>query len=249
MVLRVENLGPAHLFAREIPKGAAAIGTSIRKSRITGALLRFAIALLVVMAHGYAIATPLPGPTVISFDVLFGSISYNLIGSSRTTLPWQITGIEVSFSEPITSGDLASLSGVSASSFSGLGTATLTWNFSALSNGNYSFVLAGSGIDALSGSSGALSGGIGFTQDFTVLYGDFNGDGQVNSADIAGVTAAAAEPYNIFADINGDGVVNATDASLIPVTTSIPEPSTVALLGAGLAGIGLARRKGQRLAA
>ncbi|MGE5668004.1 MAG: hypothetical protein ACM338_07400 [Betaproteobacteria bacterium] len=41
MVLRVELGGPAHLFAQEIPSGAVAVGTVIRKSGIAGALLRF----------------------------------------------------------------------------------------------------------------------------------------------------------------------------------------------------------------
>ncbi|MGA8032690.1 MAG: hypothetical protein WCB48_09870 [Casimicrobiaceae bacterium] len=41
MVLRVEIGGPAHLFAQEIPSGAVAVGTVIRRSGMTGALLRF----------------------------------------------------------------------------------------------------------------------------------------------------------------------------------------------------------------
>ena len=43
------------------------------------------------------------GPTVVSYSVIFGSQSYNLIGTTRNRLPWQITGIRAVFSEPITS--------------------------------------------------------------------------------------------------------------------------------------------------
>jgi Dockerin type I domain len=53
-----------------------------------------------------------------------------------------------------------------------------------------------------------------FAQSFKVLYGDFNGDGVVSSADMLGVYYAVSQPYNIFADLNGDGVVNTTDVQI-----------------------------------
>ena len=155
-------------------------------------------------------------PTVVSYSVDFGSQTYNVIGAARTAhLPWTIAGITVTFSKPIASATAASLGGISATGFSGLGTSTLTWTFTGIINATLSTTLAGSGANAIKDAAGnGLSGGAGFTQGFSVLYGDFNGDGVVNAADMLGVAAATKEPYNLFADLNGDGVVNTTDAAI-----------------------------------
>src|SRR5262249_16300981 len=68
-----------------------------------------------------------PAPTVVSFSVLWGAQSYNVTTSARSRLPWQVTGIQVVFSAPITAGSVNSLSGVTATNLAGLGTNTLTW--------------------------------------------------------------------------------------------------------------------------
>jgi hypothetical protein len=156
-------------------------------------------------------------PQVVSYSVDFGVETYNLVGASRTThLPWTITGIRVVFSEPIATANTSSLGGVTATSLSGLGTSTLTWTISAVTNATLATTLAGSGANAIKDSSGnGLSGGAGFSQAFSVLYGDFNGDGVVTAADLLGVTAATKQTYNLFADINGDVVVNTADANIV----------------------------------
>jgi hypothetical protein len=209
--------------------------------------LRSVAALLVLPAFAYAS----PGPTVQSLSVLFGSQSYNLFGSPSINLPWEITGIQAVFSEPITSGNMQLLSGssISPSVFSGLGTSKLTWHFSApFPNGNYGVELDGTGPNALmDAANNALNGGVNETHFFSVLIGDFNGDGQVNSADVNGVTAAESQAYNIFADVNGDGIVDSADvavvSALVPAATSVPEPMTIALIGLGILGLWASRRK------
>jgi hypothetical protein len=161
-------------------------------------------------------------PTVTQFKVLFGSESYNVIGTPRNRLPWQITGIQVVFSKPITSGNINSLTGVTATALSGLGTSTLTWTISPLVLGNYPTTLASSGANALKDAAGTPIAA--FSQNVKVLWADFNDDGVVNSADSVGVNNATVGPYNIFADLNGDGVVNASDVAIVRTRlgTSLP---------------------------
>jgi hypothetical protein len=156
-------------------------------------------------------------PTVVSYSVDFGSERYNLVGASRTThLLWSVTGITVVFSKPIATATTSSLSGISATGLSGLGTTTLTWTFTAITNATLSTSLAGSGANAIKDAAGnGLAGGSGFSQAFSVLYGDFNGDGAVTAADLLGVTVATKQSYNLFADINGDGVVNTADTTIV----------------------------------
>ncbi len=151
-------------------------------------------------------------PTVVSFSVLFGNRSFNLIGASRNRLPWQITGIQVRFSDDIKIGSAASLGGVTVTGFTGLGTNTLTWSISPVTEGNFNAVLAAHGSNGLKDAEGnSINGGEAFTQAFKVLMGDFNDDGAVTTADVEAINSSA-NSSNVFADINGDGVVNGADA-------------------------------------
>jgi hypothetical protein len=162
---------------------------------------------------------------VVSYSVQFGSQSYNLIGSPRTRLPWQITAIQVVFSKPIASGSSASLSGLSATGFSGLGTSTLTWTVPATAQGAFATQLAGSGGNALTDAAGnALAGGSGFAQSFKVLWGDINDDGIVNAVDLSQVAGATSTAYNRFADLNGDGVVNTADVTVARSRVGTTQP-------------------------
>ncbi|HEY3824389.1 MAG TPA: dockerin type I domain-containing protein, partial [Bryobacteraceae bacterium] len=155
-------------------------------------------------------------PTVVSYSVQWGAQTYNLAGSLRNRLPWQITGIQVVFSKAIATASAASLSGVSATGLSGVGTNTLVWSISPLALGTFPTTLAGTGANALKDAAGnALTGGSGFSQTLKVLLGDFNDDGVVNSQDFTLVNAARNQPYNIFADIDGNGVVDANDVQIV----------------------------------
>jgi hypothetical protein len=165
----------------------------------------------------YLASLPAAGPSVTSFKVLYGSENYNVIGSNRARLPWQIHGIQVTFSEPIAHGNAGSLAGVAATGFTGLGTNTLTWTFNPISQASFTTFLAGGGANALTDSSGhGIGNGQGFTQALNILWGDFNGDGIINDADVNGVLAIArGSAYNAFADTNGDGKVNALDIGIV----------------------------------
>ena len=156
---------------------------------------------------------------------MFGTQSYNVTGSVRVRLPWQINGIQVTFSQPITGGSAASLGGLAATGFSGLGTNTLTWTFQPVSLADLTLILAGTGANALTNGSGVgLNNGAGASQRLRILWGDFTDDGAVSSTDLVGVNNARVGAYNIFADVNGDGVVNTTDVNLVRtrIGTTLP---------------------------
>ena len=164
-------------------------------------------------------------PTVTSYQVLWGSASYNVIGTTRNRLPWQISKIRVVFSKPIAQATAASLTGVTATALSGLGTTTLTWTITPIALGNFPTVLSGAGTTAIKDAAGnALAGGSGFSQNLKVLYGDVNDDGVVNSQDLALVNNATKQPYNILMDLDGDGAITTTDVKLVQsrIGTSLP---------------------------
>ena len=156
-------------------------------------------------------------PSVTSVRVLWGSQSYTVTGSARNRLPWQITGIQVVFSEPVAQAALASLSGVTPTGFSGLGTTTLTWNISPIALGNFTASL--SGIADAAGNQMAV-----FNQPLKVLYGDVNDDGVVNSQDLVLDNNATKQAYNMLMDMDGDGTVTSADVKLLQgrVGTSLP---------------------------
>jgi hypothetical protein len=164
-------------------------------------------------------------PTVVSYSVLFGTQSFNMAGSARNRLPWQITGVQVVFSKVVTAPS-ASLSGLTATAVSGVGTNTLTWTVSPLNNlVSTTTKILGTSANAVKDLAGnALGGGVDFSQVLKVLYGDFNDDGVVNAQDLVGVNAGRSQAYNKFADINGDGVVNSTDVAIVKTLLGSTNP-------------------------
>ena len=166
------------------------------------------------------LATPIappPPPTIISYQLLFGSQSFTMPGG-RTNLPWTtVTGVKAKFSKPVT-GNSASLTGVSVTGFSGSGTNTLTWTFNALTRATYNTKLLGTTANAIRDLAGnPLGGGVDFAQTLNVLPGDVSDDGNVASNDSVLVNSARSLPYNVIDDINGDGVVDINDVNLVRV--------------------------------
>ena len=159
------------------------------------------------------------GPSVLEYRVKYGARWYNLIGSPRFDVPWKVTAIQVVFDEPVTTGNVQSLTGITATKLTGLGTTTLTWKVSTILKGSFATALAATGPNALADAGGNLIAP--FSRAVNVLYGDFNDDQVVNGLDEAGVRANVVAPYqtgsagyNQFADLSGDGLVNLIDVGV-----------------------------------
>ena len=150
-------------------------------------------------------------PAVQHYYVEFGSQQYDLIGSNRNDLPWAITGVEVIFNKPISTADVNSLTGIGATGLSGLGTNTLTWSIGTITEGIFATTLANAGPDGIMDAAGTAMANP-FYQNFKVLYGDFNDDGQVTRQDVTGILQQIGQGYDIFADLNGDGRVDLFDS-------------------------------------
>ncbi len=165
-------------------------------------------------------------PRVTELRLLYGTNqSHNLLSSSRTILPWAITGIEAVFSESVT-GTLGSLNvtgiGVpTIATFTGSGTNSLRWTFnSPISVANWGIELLAANIrsvltqEGLDGDGDGDEGGD-FGKSTKVLQGDFDENGIVNIVDAMQVRSKIGGAYVAFADIDGDGDVDLNDMNLV----------------------------------
>ena len=79
-----------------------------------------------------------------------------------------------------------------------------------LTQGSFSAVLG-----AITDAAGNALAGANTSENLDVLYGDFNGDRFVTSADVVGINnVIGSGAYNIFADLNGDGKVDTGDVTI-----------------------------------
>jgi hypothetical protein len=157
-------------------------------------------------------------PAVVDFRVLYGTRWYSVTNNPPRVLPWAITGVRVVFDEPVTTGRAASLTGLTPMRVTGVRTNTLTWRFRAVGRGSFNFGFSSVAANMLKDRSGNPVAG--FNQFVEVLWGDFNGDREVNILDTNELRAALPGPYqgavgsSPYADLSGDGLVNLVDVGI-----------------------------------
>jgi hypothetical protein len=164
---------------------------------------------------------------ITTVKVLVGSTSYTVTPSSPSILPWTVTGIQVTFTEPVLNGNINSLTGITATGFSGIGTDTPTWTFAPTASANLTFTFVTSGLNLISdASNNALNAGGVVQMPLKILAGDVNADGVVNASDLVLVNSGIAQQYNILYDINGDGTVSTADVTAVKakLNTKLPAP-------------------------
>ncbi len=170
-------------------------------------------------------------PVITNILIEWGSKSLSLLNLNRDLPFSDITGFEVTYSDPVNiSGTGLTLTStlhgpkyVPAKIGSGQGVTAETWTLpTAIGIDRLMLALDQANTVAASAPSLKLFGMT--SQSFSVLPGDFNGDGVVTSADMTGVNNATALPYDIWADMNGDGVVDINDVKLArsKIGTSLP---------------------------
>ena len=148
-----------------------------------------------------------------------GAIDFNVnlpfTGSSgiecRSGGPNNAYQIIISFGLPVICNKAAITSGsANIANIAGQGTATMTINLTDVINvQNVTVTLSGVNYGAAMGETPIRIG---------VLVGDTNGNGQVNSSDVAQTKAQSGQQITastFLEDVNGNGVINASDVSLV----------------------------------
>jgi hypothetical protein len=110
-------------------------------------------------------------------------------------------------------------------STSGTGVTSATWTLPT-AIGVDRLMLALEDMDITS-VSGALSLYGTTSKAFSVLPGDVNGDGVVNSADVTAAINEIGAAYDVWADVTGTGTVTTNDAKVArtKIGTQLPPPS------------------------
>lgn len=158
-------------------------------------------------------------PVVTDVRVKWGTRSMSIVGLNRPLPFSNITAIDVIFSDPVNS--LSSslhlngqIGGPKPFNSYGTGANSGTWGRAALTLDRYQLSLDQIGL------SSDPSVTLGGSRDwqFSVLPGDFNGDGTVNTLDSVAIRNVFIPPpgtNSIWGDMNGDGKVDNTDLSYV----------------------------------
>jgi hypothetical protein len=172
-------------------------------------------------------------PVVTDILVKWGSETISIVNLNRDLPFFDITAFEVIYSDPVnivgTGLALTTTAGgptyAPVKSDSGQGVTSEAWSLpTAIGIDRLMLALDQANTVAASAPSLKLFGLT--SQAFSVLPGDFDGDGTVTSADVTDINNATMELYNLWADMNGDEIVDITDVKLARTTigTSLPPP-------------------------
>jgi hypothetical protein len=160
-------------------------------------------------------------PVVDDILVKWGNESMSLLSLSRD-LPFStinkftvefsddvdISGTGLTLTSTVTGGPTYSPSLMG----SGTGVTTATWSLpTAIGVDRLMLALETMNITSVSGSL-SLYGTT--SKAFSVLPGDFNGDGVVSAADMTGVIGEVGQTYDVWADLDGSGTVDSNDAKI-----------------------------------
>ena len=170
-------------------------------------------------------------PVVTNILVEWGTETMSILNLNRDLPFFDITRLEVTYSDPVNiSGTGLTLTSTAGGPTyapvkvgSGQGVTSETWDLpTAIGIDRLMLALDQANTVAANAPSLKLFGLT--SQAFSVLPGDFNGDGVVSAGDVVDVNNATVGPYDVWADLLGTGTVNINDVKLArsKIGTSLP---------------------------
>ena len=229
---------------------------------VTGGVAVSGVDFNAAVANGGTANGGTPGPAITNVNLVSGTIfaSNNSGQQNGTAFPSQLySGVVITNSGTVTTtGTLATLTFDPSNFIGGI----FSLKLAGLSNGNIS-----GDTDFVDANANTVPATVTNGNIIVTFPGDTNLDGIVNSTD----AITMARNYGLqtggtwaAGDFNGDGKINAADANLlqqyysrsvninpaVPTfspseasAAAVPEPSTLGIVGIGLSGLGLRRRR------